>query len=157
MTTAMLAAKLIQVFEGCRLVAYQDPTGTWTIGFGHTLGVVAGMTCTQAQADAWFIADSAPLLSLVSNKSPLEGAALVSFGYNCGMWSLANYLSGKIRVTNQPRLGADPGSPVDYYFIDVLNGLPFGERSKGVVLPGLQSRRALEAALIATATTSGIG
>lgn len=35
------------------LTAYQDSGGVWTIGFGHTKGVYQGMTCTQAQADAF--------------------------------------------------------------------------------------------------------
>ena len=28
--------ELIKLFEGCRLKAYQDIAGIWTIGFGHT-------------------------------------------------------------------------------------------------------------------------
>lgn len=40
--------------EGCRLVAYQDTNGFWTIGVGHLLGVGSwfeGTIWTQAQAD----------------------------------------------------------------------------------------------------------
>ena len=42
---------LIKRFEGCRLVAYQDIVGVWTIGWGETLGVRPGMVWTQEQAD----------------------------------------------------------------------------------------------------------
>ncbi len=42
---------LIKRFEGLRLEAYQDVAGIWTIGYGHTRGVVPGMTITEAQAD----------------------------------------------------------------------------------------------------------
>lgn len=40
--------------EACRLTAYLDTLGIWTIGWGHTEGVQEGDTCTQGQADAWF-------------------------------------------------------------------------------------------------------
>lgn len=38
---------LIKRFEGCRLTAYQDSIGIWTIGYGHTSGVAKGQTITQ--------------------------------------------------------------------------------------------------------------
>lgn len=31
---------LIKQFEGCRLAAYQCSAGAWTIGYGHTAGVL---------------------------------------------------------------------------------------------------------------------
>ena len=31
--------ELIKQFEGCRLKAYQDSVGVWTIGYGHTESV----------------------------------------------------------------------------------------------------------------------
>ena len=46
--------------EGCRLKAYQDREGSWTIGWGHTgPGVRQGLSWTQAQADAQLKADAA--------------------------------------------------------------------------------------------------
>jgi len=45
---------MVGVDEGCRLTAYQDTRGLWTIGWGrHDASVCQGMTCTQAEADAW--------------------------------------------------------------------------------------------------------
>lgn len=38
--------ELIKKFEGCRLAAYKDSSGVWTIGYGHTRGVAAGQTIT---------------------------------------------------------------------------------------------------------------
>ena len=32
MQTSPKGVQFISSFEGCRLTAYQDPTGTWTIG-----------------------------------------------------------------------------------------------------------------------------
>lgn len=44
--------------EGCRLVAYQDTGGVWTIGYGHTgPEVKAGLVWTQADADAALASD----------------------------------------------------------------------------------------------------
>ena len=41
----------IKRYEGCRLRAYQDSLGVWTIGYGHTHGVQSGDVITQAEAD----------------------------------------------------------------------------------------------------------
>jgi lysozyme len=48
--------------EGCRLEAYQDSVGVWTIGVGHTAAAgepipCAGMIITQEDADALFDED----------------------------------------------------------------------------------------------------
>jgi len=42
---------LIKEFEGLRLAAYQDVAGIWTIGYGHTRGVLSGMVITEDEAD----------------------------------------------------------------------------------------------------------
>jgi lysozyme len=47
------ALKLNGQFEGCKLEAYQDCCGVWTIGCGHTYKVVAGETCTEQEAQTW--------------------------------------------------------------------------------------------------------
>jgi len=43
--------KILKFFEGCKLTAYQDSVGVWTIGYGHTKGVLEGMTITQEGAE----------------------------------------------------------------------------------------------------------
>ena len=84
---------LIEANEGCKLTAYPDPkTGgdPWTIARGHTGPEVhAGMTCTQAQADAWFEADMAKFIMAVhlAVKVPLsqnQFDAMVSIVENVG-------------------------------------------------------------------------
>lgn len=48
----------LQRDEGCRLTAYRDTVGVWTIGYGHTGPEVRqGLTWTQAQADQQLDAD----------------------------------------------------------------------------------------------------
>jgi GH24 family phage-related lysozyme (muramidase) len=50
----------IQTAEECRLIAYLDTMGYWTIGWGHKLPLGrdwTGTTWTQAQADAQLMTD----------------------------------------------------------------------------------------------------
>lgn len=82
--------ELIKRFEGCRLAAYKDSGGTLTIGYGHTKGVTAGMTITQAQADAFLVEDCGKAEAAVNkymskyNFNQNQYDALVSFAFNIG-------------------------------------------------------------------------
>ena len=131
MTAAIteLCATLLGVLEGEALKAYQDSGGVWTIGFGHTAGVTAGMTCTHEEAAAWLAEDAAPLFAELEGRRALEVAAYVSFGYNCGAGALARVLTGKDTISN-------PVHTTDRH---------------GVVLGGLVKRRRLELAMIGAA------
>lgn len=80
---------LTEHFEGCRLSAYQDQGGTWTIGFGHTLGVEAGDRCTLTQAYCWLLGDVKNAVHYVTclvrvSLSQSEFDALVDFTFNVG-------------------------------------------------------------------------
>lgn len=62
MTTAGLIALRaeLRLDEGCRLQAYRDAGGVWTIGYGHTGPEVhGGLVWSQAQAEAQLEADIA--------------------------------------------------------------------------------------------------
>jgi lysozyme len=82
--------QLTERFESCKLTAYQDTGGVWTIGWGHTgPEVVAGLTITQEQADAWLADDTEYAVDAVNYlvTVPLTQAefdALVDFVYNVG-------------------------------------------------------------------------
>jgi lysozyme len=67
---------LLKGFESCRLHAYQDDSGIWTIGWGHTGGVDPVGIITQLQADAFLFADAMHTTLAVSNR--VEGTATVS-------------------------------------------------------------------------------
>lgn len=80
---------LIKGFERCRLEAYQDGGGKWTIGWGHTATAKPGLVWTQEQADKQFEVDSARFAVTVAGliKVPLPQCrfdALVSLAYNIG-------------------------------------------------------------------------
>ena len=81
---------LIKSFEGCKLTAYKDAVGIWTIGYGHTSGVCKGMIITQERADEMLRSDLGIFEAKVSkyddeyNFTSNEFSALVSFAYNIG-------------------------------------------------------------------------
>lgn len=76
--------------EGLRLDAYQDSSGVWTIGYGHTgPDVLVGTSITQQQADDLFLKDSIWAVDCVDNNvkvglTPNQRGALFSFVYNIG-------------------------------------------------------------------------
>ena len=122
-----LAAALIAVFEGLRLTAYKDSGGVLTIGIGHTgPDVTPGLTISAEMAYKLFAEDQAPLLKMLEGKSPLEAAALASFGFNCGRGALSSILAGQASI-DDPKWTKD---------------------RRGNILPGLVSRRKLESLLI---------
>jgi len=129
---------LTESFEGCNLVAYQDSVGVWTIGYGHTQGVAQGMTCTQAQAEQWLLADVADAEAAVSRlvhiaMSQEEFDALVDFTFNLGVGNFAG--STLLRLLNARDI---EGAADEFEKWDLAGG---------VVVAGLLRRRQAEHAL----------
>lgn len=97
---------LIKEFEGCRLTAYQDSVGVWTIGYGHTKGVRSGQTITQAQADDYLRSDVSGAERTVSAYENLyhynqdQFDALVSFTFNCGAGNFRKLIDNGKRPLN---------------------------------------------------------
>ena len=86
-----LAITLVKRFESCRLAAYQDSGGKWTIGWGHTGPEVhKGLVWSQEQCDAALERDLAVAAEGVDELSgsvgltPLQCAALISLVFNLG-------------------------------------------------------------------------
>lgn len=92
-------AKLLHDREGCRLTAYKDTAGVWTIGYGHTSAagapaVTSGMKITQAQADNIFATDIVKYEQAVEKAINLpmyqyEFDAYTSMCYNIGQSGFA--------------------------------------------------------------------
>lgn len=81
--------ELVKRFEGVELKAYLCPANIPTIGYGKTIGVKLGMTCTQQQADDWLMLDLHKAAAAVraAVKVPLtqnQFDALTSFVFNVG-------------------------------------------------------------------------
>lgn len=92
MTFGPDCVNLVKNFEGCRLQAYQDMRGIWTIGFGHAgPSVTPGMVIDQAQADAFLEMDlttasdevDAAIISAITLNQHQKDA-LTSFQFNTG-------------------------------------------------------------------------
>jgi lysozyme len=94
-----LAENLIKEFEQCKLTAYKDGGGVFTIGWGTTKGVHEGMVWTQAQADKAFLLDLLDVEASVKNLYPkadeYQFAALCSFTYNLGAGCLRTLISNR--------------------------------------------------------------
>lgn len=101
----------IKQSESCRLRAYLDTGGVWTIGWGHTLGLKSGDTCTQEQADSWLIDDCIQAEAAVNKRvrthlTQNEFDALVSFVFNIGETQFANSTLLKHLNADQHELAA---------------------------------------------------
>jgi lysozyme len=133
---------LIRHFESCRLHAYQDEGGVYTIGWGETgPDVVKGAIWTQELADARFakrIAEFAgyviPLLGGAST-TPAQFGAFVSAAYNAGPGNLKT----SPMMTNHH--AGDFASAAEAW-----RGWHVHDRH-GNLEPGLPIRRAAEASL----------
>lgn len=134
---------LLRKFEGCRLTAYADSAGVWTIGYGHTRGVHKGDSCTQAQADTWLRDDAKEASDAVQRlvEVPLtqpQTDALTSFVFNLGAGAFEkSTLRKKLNAGDYAGAAAEFGRWV------------FAGDKK---LPGLERRRAAEAELFSGAT-----
>lgn len=143
MQTSEKGIALIKQFEGCKLTAYQDSVGVWTIGYGWTQPVDgkpirAGMTIKQETAERLL---KTGLVSYESDVSRLvkvgltqgQFDALVSFTYNLGARSLST-------STLLRKLNADDYAGAADEFLR-------WNKAGGKVLNGLTRRREAERAL----------
>jgi GH24 family phage-related lysozyme (muramidase) len=99
MQTSDKGIALIKEFEGCKLTAYQDSVGVWTIGYGWTQPVDGkpirtGMTINQDTAERLlktglvsYENDVTRLVKVSLTQGQFD--ALVAFTYNLGARSLS--------------------------------------------------------------------
>lgn len=135
---------LVEEFEGYhrqlqdgtgRVMAYVDPVGIPTIGFGHISSVHLGQVITHQEAEEFLRQDLAVAESAVSNLVvvPLNNnqfSALVSFCFNLGAGALGQ--STLLKLLNQK----DYSGAADQFLRWVMGGRQ--------VLPGLVKRRKAE-------------
>jgi lysozyme len=149
MNVSQRGLDLLKSFEGLRLQAYDDGTGTWTIGHGLTFYPDSGRKVQQgdeidaeaaeelfAAAVGDFAADVGRLVHVSLSQQQFD--ALVSIAYNIGTGALE-------KSTLLQKLNAG-----DYYgAADEFNRW---NKAGGVVIPGLVNRRKFERALFLEGT-----
>ena len=126
---------LIKEFEGCKLTAYKDSVGVWTIGYGHTRSARQGMVITQDQADELLALDVATHAAGVYKALQVkleqhQFDAVVSLAFNVGVNAVRN--STLLKMINR---GDDKLAAAQF---DRWN------KAGGKVLAGLTRRRAAE-------------
>jgi lysozyme len=141
--------------ESCRLTAYKDIVGVWTIGWGETRGVVEGMILSQAEADGRLCQSLTEfrdqvLEACVVRPSDNELSAMVSLAYNIGMgWKGRTKPKGAKSGFRQSTVlrchnkGDTQGAS---------RAFGLWNKAGGKVVNGLTLRRAREAAIYLTPT-----
>lgn len=126
---------LIKEFEGCRLEAYQDVAGIWTIGWGSTKDVTPGMKITQEEADrrleeylVRLEVDIKEVLPAIMNEN--QFSACVSLAYNIGTEAFKRSLL--VRCCQK------------YNFDDAAQQFLRWVKDNGREIPGLVRRRKAE-------------
>lgn len=133
----------IKSFEGFRGEAYQDSTGVWTIGYGHTAAAGApfpekGMSISKEEAEILLRKDLEIYEKAVTNlvQVPVNDnqfAALVSLCFNIGVGAFSkSTLLKKLNLGLYEEAGAQ---------------FMRWTKAKGQVLQGLVNRRYAESAL----------
>lgn len=84
------ALNLIKKFEGCRLEAYKDIVGIWTIGWGETKGAHSGQIIMQKDADDMLLKNINDLAEniravVIPSITDNQLCAMISFAYNLGI------------------------------------------------------------------------
>lgn len=148
--TSQKGIELIKKFEGCKLTAYRDSVGVWTIGFGHTKDVKADMVITAEQAEQFLKDDvvyfengvNKLLKTLKAQVTQNQFDALISFAFNLGLGNLRkSTLAKKLYVMQQNDRDSVQA---------VADEFPRWNKAGGQVLTGLTKRRNAERALFLT-------
>jgi lysozyme len=120
--------------EGCKLKAYQDTGGVWTIGVGHTGGVKPNDVITKELADTLLKHDIAYAVNIVNTHClpATQGQfdALTDFVYNVGPSQFLTSHLYRYHVAGEYKKAAAE--------------FPKWKFDNGVVEPGLVTRRQKE-------------
>lgn len=137
------AVELIAEFEGCRLDAYRDLGGRWTIGWGSTMGVKRGDSISQAEADRLFLVTLRGFVREVQSllrdapATTWQLSAMVSLAYNIGTGAFGRSSILRAHLRGDYDAAARAFS---LYNKATING-------RKQVVRGLTRRRAAEAAM----------
>jgi lysozyme len=132
---------ILKSLEGCKLTAYPDQGGVWTIGYGSTSNVVEGMVIDQQEADTRLLAKIAQVVNCVNMGVKVlltqnKFDALVIFVYNIG--DGAFHASTMLKLLNN-------GS-----YLAASEEFPKWDHAAHKENPGLLKRRLIEQKLFVT-------
>jgi|TARA_R110002050_G_scaffold124796_1_gene244127 lysozyme len=138
MKTSNTGIDLIKHFEGCELKAYICPANVWTIGYGHTKGVLDGDVITETQAHEMLVEELIEYENYINNAVTVslnqnQFDAMVSWVYNLGSGNLNS--STLLKVLNSGDYAGVPEQIMRW------------NKAGGKVLAGLTKRRQAEANL----------
>ena len=136
MKASVTLIAFLKRMEGCKLAAYQDAKGVWTIGYGHTKGVKPGDKITSYQAEQFLREDleryerAISLYKSIRTQGQFD--AVLDFCYNCGT---GNYGTSTLKKY------IDAGKPTWMIQEEFLKWVHSGGKKLG----GLVTRRIWEA------------
>ncbi len=124
----------IMQHEGCRLSAYKDVGGVYTIGYGHTKGVKAGMVIDEFTAEQFLVNDVAEVEKQVNkidalgnyNFNQSQFDSLCSFTFNAGYGNLV-----KLTKINGVKRSIS----------EIAKAIPYYNKVNGKEVKGLSNRR----------------
>lgn len=151
MRTTKEGIALIQSFESCALVAYQDQGGIWTLGWGRARGIIDGMTCTRDEADAWLLTDIFDFEKTIIALLPRiiftdnQISAIVSFCYNVGFGEKG--VKDGFHILKNGNLSTMFRCLQAMHLMDAAAEFPKWNKVAGVPCPGITRRRLAERAL----------
>ena len=137
-----ILVKLIRDSEGCKLTAYQDNGGVWTIGWGYTGDTVKeNLVWTQEKADECLLVTAMKVIDEALSASPVlktstvqRQAAIADFIYNLG---IGNYKASTLKKYVDKENWASAYTEIKKW-----------NKGGGKVLKGLIIRREKEASLL---------
>lgn len=142
---SQIGRALIEKYEGCRLQAYQDSVGVWTIGYGCTgPNIAPGMRITQAEADQ-MLSDRLTkefepgVIKAIGATATTQAQfdAMVSLAFNIGVGAFSKSSVARLHKLGQATAAAD--------------AFLLWNKAGGNVLAGLVKRRAEERKLYLSA------
>lgn len=145
-----LAVAFVGGWEGLRLKAYKDPIGIWTVCYGETKGVRAGMQYTKAECENMFVESGlkrheAGMRKCLKDPDSIPTKSYVAFlslTYNIGTGGFCK--SSVAKLINEGEIKAA------CYRLTAFN------KAGGRVLKGLVNRRAAEKKLCLEGVKEGI-
>lgn len=141
----LAAEHLLKGWEGLRLTAYRDMVGVWTICYGETQGVRAGMRKTKAECEAMLYERLHRdfWLPIVACAPPLKDAPIpVQTAMLSGAWNIGVGYAARDGVRGRGWCGSTASRHIrNRQWMSSCDALTMYNRAGGRVVQGLVNRR----------------